>query len=374
MRRRLTLLLGFTLLVLGAWVWFGPLADWRAIERIPFDPASAREVLATTEATLLADNRRQVDGPATQLRADAAARRADAESAQHETPLLDEDTSSTPTTSATTQPTKGSLHAGAHDVFLILGSDEKPDTDRPRADTIMLLIVPEDRSSSMLVSLPRGLYVTSPCTNQPAPINTNLEGCGVVSGFDLMGVAVEDYTGLEIDHLVLFNLNGFRNIIDRIGGIEVCVEHPIKLRAEQRTFLEPGCSQLDGRQALRWVQSRQTLENIEGEWQLMEGAGDFLRTRRQRDMVRQVIGKADQFDSPTALATLLSDLADFFTLDEGLSLSEALDLAWELRVLGRRPVLDLTVDATGAVTPNGQFVLIPDQPFSEYLTKLSVDR
>ncbi len=93
--------------------------------------------------------------------------------------------------------------------------------------------------------MPRALYVTSPCTGESSAINLNFEGCGSVSGLDLMGVAVEDYTGLTIDHLVLFDFGGFETIIDRIGGLEVCVERAIKVRAHAPVFLEPGIGRAD---------------------------------------------------------------------------------------------------------------------------------
>jgi LCP family protein required for cell wall assembly len=255
-------------------------------------------------------------------------------------------------------------------VFLILGSDEKPTDPDIRADAILLLLVPEDRSASMLISVPRALYVTSPCTGRLAAINLNLEGCGTVSGLDLMGVAVEDYTGLTIDHLVLFDFGGFETIIDRIGGLEVCVEHAIKVGAEAPIFLEPGCSIVSGTDALRWVRERQMLERIDGEWRLMAGAGDAGRTERQRDMIRRVIEKADRFESPGALFGLVSELSDSFALDDGLSLGEAIDLAWELRVLGGRPAFDLSVATLGAVSSDGEFILIPEEPFSTYLERL----
>jgi len=372
MRRKLLLGSGLVVLSLAAWLWFGPLHAWRSIERVPFDPTAARQVLAEIRAESPAPQATSTEAPVP-IAAGVAAGGLDSPTDE---PVAVPPASPPTRPSPPPPPVEAQITAAAVadidlDVFLILGSDQKPADPDIRADTILLLLVPADRSSSMLVSIPRLLYITSPCTGQAAPININLEGCGEVSGLDLMGVAVEDYTGLIIDHLVLFDFAGFETIIDRIGGLEVCVENPVKIRQQAPVFLEPGCSTLGGGQALNWIRQRQMLEQVDGVWQLMQGAGDAGRTQRQRDMVRQVIGKADQFESPTALTGLVSELSDSFALDAGFGLGEALDLAWELRNLGRRPAHDLSIATTGAVSPAGELVLIPDRPFSEYLEVLA---
>ena len=375
MRRKVALISGIAALSLAAWVWFGPLGAWRSIERVPFDPTAAREALAdigtdrpsagvgprSAGVPALPEDKLQDTPPAVDV-------------TSPEDPAPDQGSIAAAPPSVPASPAIDARADTARtdnlDVFLILGSDEKPTDPDIRADSILLLLVPEDRSASMLVSVPRALYVTSPCTGEPSAINLNFEGCGSVGGLDLMGVAVEDYSGLTIDHLVLFNFGGFKTIIDRIGGLEVCVEHAIKVRAEAPVFLEPGCSTLAGSDALKWVRERQMLERIDGEWQLMAGAGDAGRTERQRDMIRQVIGKADRFESPGALLDLVSELSDSFALDEGFGLGEAIDLAWELRVLGGRPAIDLVVATRGAVSPDGEFILIPEVPFATYLEHL----
>lgn len=384
-RRKVVLSSGIAALSLAAWVWFGPLSAWRSIERVPFNPTAARETLGDIRSgqppevwPASGDTRGPADDTdeAVPFTGDDGTGPA---------PPIPEQTSGEPQPARAPEPPPAPAPAPSPspidaqadigrttnlDVFLILGSDEKPTDPDIRADAILLLLVPEDRSSSMLISVPRALYVTSPCTGEPTAINLNFEGCGSVSGLDLMGVAVEDYTGLTIDHLVLFDFDGFETIIDRIGGLEVCLDHDIKTRAQAPIFLEAGCSTLTGSEALRWVRERQMLERIDDEWRLMEGAGDAGRTARQRDMIRQVIRRADRFESPGALLGLVAELSDSFALDDGFALAEAIDLAWELRVLGGRPASDLSVATRGAVSPEGEFVLVPVEPFSTYLQGL----
>jgi LCP family protein required for cell wall assembly len=257
------------------------------------------------------------------------------------------------------------VQTGDLEVFLILGSDARPNKESVRADAVMLLIT--DRRKTLLVSIPRRLNVISPCSGELAPVNTNLEGCGDVSGLDLTAIAVEDYTGLSINHLVMFGFDGFTSIIDRIGGLEVCVENPVKLRANAPVFLEAGCSTLDGAMALPWVRSRMTLELVDSQWTLMEGAGDASRTERQREMVLVVLQRLHEFDSPGTLNSVVRELADSFILDSGWGLAEAVSLAWDLRSISARDFRSTAIEAEGTVTPDGDFVLEPTGSFSDVL-------
>lgn len=363
MRRKLLLGLVVLMVVAAGWVITGPLRAWRSIERVPFNPTAARAQLNRQGNPLVADPSTRsppADGSETAV-----------ESA---TPESAKAPSATPDPPPATVPEVQAASAEAPvydpgpdrrdlDVFLILGSDARLRKESIRADAIMLLIT--NRTSTLLVSIPRLLYVTNPCTGERAPINTNLEGCGEVTGLDLTAIAVEDYTGLSIDHLVMFGFEGFESIIDRIGGLEVCVENPAKLQAAQSVFLDAGCSVLDGARALQWVRSRMTLELVNDKWKLMEDAGDGARTERQRQVVLQVLQQLDQFNSPGALNSVVRELADSFVLDSGWGLPEAVSLAWDLRSISRGQFRATAIAATGAVTTDGEFVLEPTGSFAD---------
>ena len=363
MRRKLLLGLLLIVVVAAGWVIVGPLRAWRSIERVPFNPTAAREQLAL-------QGNPQADAVAAETHTQPALTAPPRDIPVTAPPALPDPP---PTSSPEAEPAPPAAPVDDTpktgvgddvDVFLILGSDARPVKESIRSDSIMLLIT--DRSSTLLASIPRRLNVISPCTGQPAPINTNLEGCGEVTGWDLTAIAVEDYTGLTIDHLVMFGFEGFTSVIDRIGGFEVCVENPIKLSAQTRVFLEAGCSTLDGQQALAWVRSRNTLEFVNGQWTLMEGAGDAARTERQRQVVLRVLQQLGEFDSPGALNSVVRELTDSFILDSEWELSEAISLAWDLRSISKGQVRAVGVAAEGALS-GGEFVLESTGSFSDLL-------
>lgn len=253
------------------------------------------------------------------------------------------------------------------DVFLVIGSDaDKPSARLQRADAILLFLRPHGDIGPLLTSLPRDLYLPNRCLGDRARISVALEGCAdQVTGPGLLAVTVEDFTGLKIDHFVVLSFEAFTTVIDRLGGIEICLDHPIRfLGSRGNLVLGAGCALRSGNEALSWMRDRVPEQFVDGEWRPAPG-GDAARAERQQQLLVQLLRRAKRFRSPLELTALVEDLAGAFTLDDGLTLGRAIDLAWDLRNLDpgsiRRPALNV-VDA---VTASGEFVRIPGESFAD---------
>ncbi|HDL49448.1 MAG TPA: hypothetical protein ENH33_05760, partial [Actinobacteria bacterium] len=158
----------------------------------------------------------------------------------------------------------------------------------PRADSMILILLPSDGSSPIMTSLPRDLYVKNPCTDEYARLNTGLGGCkGFAGGAELLSLMVQDYTGIEVDHFVRVDFGGFADVIDALGGVEICVDNPVRDWRAQLD-LPAGCSHVGGDQALAWVRTRHTEEYVDGVWRPVPGASDFTRERHQQEMLFKV--------------------------------------------------------------------------------------
>jgi len=233
----------------GAQAWWA----WRGIERVEFDTAQARSRLAEPAQT----------GSKTEPAADAAP-----------------------------SPT---YEVVEYDTVLAIGSDERPQEQAKRqegvyADAVLFWLVPSNGGDPVLVSLPRDLLVTNPCTGEETKLDRTLAGCGDdVSGPELVALAVEDYTGIGVDHFAMFGFDAFVEVIDTIGGVEICVDHA--LREGGSDLLPEGCSVVDGTTALRWVRSRGTQEFVDGEWRFVEGVSDLSRARRQQTLMFAMLAK-----------------------------------------------------------------------------------
>ena len=337
------------------------LMAWSRVERVDFDPVSAREQLAA------------IDTPASIVEVDAVLENpvllettTTVEESIQESPwILPETTTTTtvPYPAPPDVPESAPVADSIHNAILIIGSDRIIAGSR-RADVIMLALIPSDGSNMILVSLPRDLYLENPCGGGRARINGALNGCGGVSGPNLLAVVVEDYTGIPIDHFVMFDYDGFAEIIDVAGGVEVCVNYPtFDTNTTPDLDLPAGCSTLGGKMALAWVRSRKTRQIVDGVEQMVSGVGDHTRNARQRDIVLQMLRKLSGFSSPTEIVSLANAASGTFTLDSGLSLTEAVGIAWDLR--GKAGSVRIPhIRVTSYTTESGAWVLIPTEPFS----------
>ncbi len=256
------------------------------------------------------------------------------------------------------------------DAFLAVGSDNRPGFGGNRADVILLVLLPRDDRPPLMTSLPRDLYIESPCTLTFNRINVNLNGCrgnGIeVTGPELLAIAVENFTGIGVDHFALFGFDGFEKVINRVGGIEICLTNPVR-DSDAELALPAGCTTATGAQALGWVRSRKTQELVDGQWRTMRGVSDLTRNERQQDVLIQMLEKLKRFRSLGALLDTLSALADAFTVDEGLSVRDAAELAWSQRNLEAADIVRIQIPVENYTTSGGAAVLLPTRSFTELL-------
>ncbi len=254
--------------------------------------------------------------------------------------------------------------------LLIVGSD----LSGQLADVIILTIIPADGGDPVMVSIPRDLYINNPCTNSLDKINGALEGCPDkgIEGPALLALAIHQFTGIEIDHFALFDFEGFEEIVDQVGGVEICVDYPVRdSRAELQ--LPAGCTNATGAQALAWVRSRRTQELVDGRWQTMEGVNDLTRNQRQQDVILQVFAELSRLDSFEDLTRTVAGLTGAFSIDEDLGMGDALSLMWSLRGIDVAELERLEIPVADELTSAGEMVLVPVLPFDQVLSEAFPD-
>ena len=99
----------------------------------------------------------------------------------------------------------------------------------------------------------------------------------------------------------------------------------------------------------------------------MANVSDLTRNERQQDIILAMLEKASEFDSPQELAGVVRSVSNAFTLDDKLSLSDAISLAWDLRGLKRNDIVRLTIPVEDYRTADGALVLVPTTPFDALL-------
>jgi len=330
--------LGLLGVVVAAGAVYG-YTTWRSVEREDFDPAAAREALAavrasTTTSTVPPPAATPTTAPATTSPAPAAA------------------------AAAGEPPVRGPTGV---DAYLLAGSDGGPSLGR--ADVVFLAVDPPD-AAPVLVSVPRSLAVTSPCTGAPVRLALLLRGCGGVAGPSVVAVALEDLTGLRVGHFAVVGYDGFVRIVDALGGVEVCSD---TARGIDGTVIVPaGCTLVDGEAARFWVASRFHDELVDGQWRAVAGDGDAARRRRQMDMLGKLVDRLGSVGSVGQLVGIAGGLTDTFVLDSGLGLPDAAALAWEVRGSGLRTV---SLPVTSRLV-DGVYIQELTEPFATTLSRL----
>ncbi|MEU0392147.1 LCP family protein [Streptomyces sp. NPDC006208] len=240
--------------------------------------------------------------------------------------------------------------------ILLLGSDTRTgegndkyghDGGSQRSDTTILLHIAADRQSATAMSIPRDLMVTIPSCGKPDGSRTQEQFAQFNWAFQFGGAActirtVERFTGVRIDHHMVIDFRGFKDMVDAVHGVEVCLAEPIDDRAAHLK-LSAGKQTLDGEEALGYVRARKSLGN----------GSDTERMERQQQFLGALVKKVQSNGvllNPTRLYPLLDAATKSITTDSGLD--------------SLRDLYDLTRAVRSIPTEKVQFLTVPRQPYS----------
>ncbi len=205
----------------------------------------------------------------------------------------------------------------------VLGQNEGSDL----TDTIMLGSFDHNAKNVTMLSIPRDFYVKHETLggqriNQiyDSAVNRYEDNQKAI---DVLRQEVERITGVEIHYYAKVNFEGFKDIVDAVGGIEVDVKESIydsKYPKDGTLFYETfsiqkGVQTLDGDTALKYARSRKT-------------TSDFDRARRQQEILFAIKTKAMQREiltSPSKIKDLYYSVSD--NLETDLSIREIIEMA-----------------------------------------------
>jgi len=170
----------------------------------------------------------------------------------------------------------------------------------------------------------------------------------------------------RVDHFAKFDFGGFEEIIDAVGGVEICVDYAVSDK-KAKLSLPQGCTNATGEQALSWVRSRHTLQKINGSWKSVPGASDLLRNQHQQDVIIELFKELKSFDSPSELTSQVAGLADAFILDDTLSITDAVGLAWTMRDINLVDINRLEIPVRLTRSKSGQSIVVATVSFDELL-------
>lgn len=180
---------------------------------------------------------------------------------------------------------------GTYTNILAVGIDTRAtNSSLQNTDTIMVISYNHETNDVVMISVPRDFFVLVPDQGWYTKVNgiyASGENIEEGYGLTLLEQVVTEITGLEIQYHAMVDLQGFRDVVDAVGGITVNVENtfsdyqyptgntyaPIY---ETITF-EEGPQEMDGDTALKYSRSRKSPDPLEG--------SDFARARRQQNVI-----------------------------------------------------------------------------------------
>jgi LCP family protein required for cell wall assembly len=249
--------------------------------------------------------------------------------------------------------------------FLLIGSDRRSTAGSTRTDTMVVAILRPNEGQVSLISIPRDLWVSIPGYENNR-INTAYQ-LGKSSGYPGGGPALLKETiqynlGIRIDHTAMVDFDGFRQIVDTLGGVDIpvsCAYTDWRLidpsydpQNENNWYLytvNPGVVHMDGDLALWYARSRQK-------------SSDFDRGRRQQEVLRALFVQALQAGTLTRIPELYNNLKD--SVETDLGLGDILQLSLyapkmtnaDIRSYYIRPPI-----VNSWITSGGAYVLSPNQ-------------
>lgn len=217
--------------------------------------------------------------------------------------------------------------------YLLIGSDlraDNPDAGQ-RSDSIVIVQVDRTMTRAQLISIPRDLMVDIPkfpradFGGSEDKINSAFSyGGGGSGGVQLLSATLHRLTGVTFDGAAVIDFGGFKQVIDQLGGIKLCVDTEVTSIHTGYVF-RPGCHQMTGAQALDYSRQRYGLPD-----------GDYDRQRHQQQLIKAIFNRAIDrgiTHNPFVLDQFIRAVGQSLTVDTGeASLTDLL-----LALRGLRP-------------------------------------
>ena len=256
--------------------------------------------------------------------------------------------------------------------FLLIGSDKRTGASF-RTDTMQVVILWPKENQVSMIAIPRDLWIYIPTVGMQR-INTAYE-FGELQGYTgggaaLLKDAIAYDLGIRIDHTAMVDFDGFRKIVDTLGGVDVPVSCPYTdwhlidpsydPNNENNWSLytvQPGLVHMDGDLALWYARSRLK-------------SSDFDRGRRQQEVLRSIFSQALKTDTLGRIPQLYNDFSSTITTDLGLA--DILKLALYAPKLGAANIRSYYIRppyVASWTTPGGAQVLLPQDSLTQLLTE-----
>lgn len=170
--------------------------------------------------------------------------------------------------------------------ILLMGSDPRG-SEQGRSDSLMLITLNPNKESMKILSIPRDTYTEIIGRGTKDKINHAY----AFGGIDMSVNTIENFLNVPIDYYIEVNMEGFKDIVDAVDGVDVNNDLDFTSRG---THFAKGPIHLDGEAALKYARMRYE-----------DPRGDFGRQMRQRQVIKAVIKKGANAQTLASYGSIL---------------------------------------------------------------------
>lgn len=234
--------------------------------------------------------------------------------------------------------------------ILLLGVDQRKN-EPARSDTLMVAMLNLKDKKVQVMSIPRDTRVKIEGLKNRTRINHAHSNGGV----ELTQKTVEQLLGVPIHNFVETNFDGFENIIDVIGGVNLDVEKRMYYPAEDIN-LRKGSRKLDGHDALSYVRYRS------------DGKGDLPRIERQHKFLKALVDEILQAKTILKLPKIAGELHR--NLNTDMSIRDMLLVAGEFKSISAEAVKFVNVPGEPEYVNGASYYIVDEEKLQKYIEKI----
>ena len=216
-----------------------------------------------------------------------------------------------------------------------------------RADTILVATFNPDEKTMNLLSIPRDTKVYIPSKDKNGKINGSFN-----NGVDSTIETVEKFLEIPIDYYATVNFDGFKDVIDEIGGVNVDVPFDFweytDTEPRKKIYFKEGLMHLNGEQALAYARMRK-----------QDPQGDFGRNDRQKQIITSAI---DSLISPKNILKI-DDIASKVSknIETNIKASQGISFTTKFKNFSSEDITSLKLTGDGAKDGSGTYYFKPDE-------------
>jgi LCP family protein required for cell wall assembly len=222
---------------------------------------------------------------------------------------------------------------------LMLGDDSR-NGEKARTDTIIVLTVNPNTNSVKMLSIPRDTRTEIIGKG----IEDKINHAHAFGGVEMTMDTVENFLDIPIDYYMKVNMEGFKDIVDAVGG--VTVNNTLDFTVEKYHY-PVGEITLTGEEALPYVRMRYDDPN-----------GDFGRNTRQRNIIQAVIKEGASVSSLANFSDIFTALGD--NIKTNLTFDQMVDIQKNYKAAGSN-IQQMTISGTGTKINGIYYLQIPEE-------------